>query len=479
METRREEYCGAIIGSSFFVLTPEMYYFRTLLGYCRSLWQKFKYKKSIHCFSRYQQVRSRIQENQSRIQDILAEGSSIAPNAKIIQDNLIHMTVLEILDAVEKFPKFEEITKKYFASHLEELYIGENRPLDRLSSYIRLFGHLIKSIKWTNSEENSENQTQDEIFLKLIAKFCGKSLIKFFVENHYLNFNEYLISQFQVLEELWISEAGTLVIEFGSIPSLKTLSLVRVKLQHFDWLSQNFPKLEYIGFCDVDEKLNDMLIEFQRQNPQLKKIFFNFSDTLSITSSIFKNIGTRTPNLEEIICRFNGDDELEVNTVHLGGLHNLKHLKIYNNFKLFSVQPLIDSLADKQVPIEYLKIIGAHDVMENLPKLKQLKTVKLFSCSEETMINSIKQMSTLEDISVNNLMTATVPGVMQILESIQNSKLRLCIKELSIDSNEYSSMLALVEDRHLKVCICIDDAYIDVDDDILHFNSHRLKISYN
>lgn len=470
-----------MISTSFFVLSPELYNFPAFLKFCRGFWKQFQSKKSVQQYwsGGYQQVISHTQENQSRIQDILAEGSSSAPNAKVIHEKLNRMTQFEILDAVEQFPKFEEIVKTYFPPECERLNINEDK-FDRLSSYMRIFGHLIKSINWSETcGEIIENPTRDEKYLKLIAKFCGKSLIGLAIKNQCLNFNANLLSQFQVLEELSIIGERALISDFGCIPSLKRLWLVRCKLQNFYWFSQNFPKLEHIYFVDVDCGLkDDMLIELQKHNPQLKTLVFKFSSTSSITSSVLKNIGTRTPNVEKLNCHFNGDVELEANTVHLSGLHKLEHLDIFNNFKLFSAKALIDSLASEQIPITYLYING-NDVMENLPKLKQLKTVVGVMCSEQALINSIKQMPALEDIHVIKLMAATVPGILQVLQSIQNVKLTLRIKELSIDPNEYSSMLALVKDRHLKVHLYIDDAYIDVEDDVLDSNSQWLEIKYD
>lgn len=434
---------------------------------CRTLWDNFHWKKL---------KEKRKDDIFADLEDILAQDLESATNTEYIQETLSWMDMDHFLDAAEKYPKFQEIAKKYFPSEQESLSFNGNKldclSFDRLSMYLSLFGHLVKSIEWLEG-----NRNMDEKYFKMIAKFCGKTLIKFKIEKHYFNFNK--LAKFQFLEDLCI--CGVQLSDFGSIPSLKKLSLLWPKFTNFDWLSQNFPKLEYIGLGSIDGLKDDMIIDFQKHNPQLRTLFIYVSKRSSITSSIFKDIAVRTPNIEELTYTFTfkDDDELEVNVVHLSGLKKLKHLEILG-VPLFSTKPLIDSLANNAVPIEYfeIRIYSDSDLVENLPKLKQLKSTCIYECSQETLINSIKEMPCLQKIHVQIFKDATVPGLLQILESVQNVNLTLnSIEKLSIDLNEYNLILTLVKNHHLKVDLYIYDANIDVTHDILEANGNFLKIN--
>lgn len=411
------------------------------------------------------------------LEDILAQDLASTPNAEYIRENLYRMKMVDFLDAAEKNPKFQEIAKKYFPHTTLFIYcFSEDKPMpfDRLSSYLSIFGHLIKRICWRKGKRN-----MDEKYFKMIAKFCGKTLIKFEIDGRYFNFNK--LSQFQALEDLSISNVQ--LSELGSIPSLKCFILKWVKLMNFDGLSRTFPKLECMNFCIVDGLEDEMIIDFQRCNPQLQTFIITDGDRDGlITSSIFKDIGIRTPNIEKLSysAGFRNDDELEVNAVHLSGLQKLKYLEL-RGVPLFSTKPLIESLVNNAIPIEHLDIIenNSCDLIENLPKLKQLKNASISECSQEVLMNFIKEAPHLEEIHIGNLMEANVPGLLQLLESSHNINLTLSMNELSINLNEYNSMLTLVKDHHLKVVLYFNDADIYVPDDILEANRNSLDICWS
>lgn len=114
-------------------------------------------------------------------------------------------------------------------------------------------------------------------------------------------------------------------------------------------------------------------------------------------------------------------------------------------------------------------------MIHKIVKGVRVKTAYILECSQETLINSIKEMPNLH---IQIFLEATVPRLLQILQGIHNKSLTLFnLDDLSMDLNEYDKILTLVKDHHLKVVICFLDADIDVPHDILEANRNYLEIN--
>ncbi|XP_031641226.1 uncharacterized protein LOC116352634 [Contarinia nasturtii] len=228
-------------------------------------------------------------------------------NDHCIQEIFTHLSVrFHFLNVAEVCKKFQENVIKCFPEHLKktEFYSSNFRGMhpNRTSSFLRIFGHLIKEINLDYCPIRSKITPSDYHRLghfELITSYCTKNLIELKIENSNdvdlnLDINITKSSQFQVLEKLSIKNCT--LTKFGTFPKLKDLSLFEVKLENCDWLTSRFPQLEKLYVHRVRGLNHELFVEFQKNNPKLK----NMTIAQSISSFIFRNIEVRLPNLEKL-----------------------------------------------------------------------------------------------------------------------------------------------------------------------------------
>lgn len=235
----------------------------------------------------------------------------------------------DILNAAEVCTCFQENAIQCFPSHYKTLRIDDSEnsadvsnclPLKCVRSFLRIFGHLIRTIEWSFTG----NRDHDEATLNIIANCCGKTLTELTIFGHDLNFNTKI--SFDALEKLALYDST--ICNFALLTRLKCLKLVFVKITHSDWLAQEFPNLEEAKFFSCHKLKDNLLMEFLNLNPQLQSLELNCCRRIS--SSVFHNIGKRAPNLINLNydpCK-GLQSTFDANMIHLCDLRKLKSLRI-------------------------------------------------------------------------------------------------------------------------------------------------------
>lgn len=364
-------------------------------------------------------------------------------------------SIEDYLNAAQVCTCFQENAKKCFPPNFKAIRIDDsesaaqipnNLPLERVESFMSIFGPLISSIEWNFTH----GRYHDEAILNMIAKFCGKTLSTFTIHGHDLDFNTE--SQFEDLEKLTLYDST--ISNFTLLPQLKSLKLASIKVAHSDWLTQEFPKLEEAKFYAFHKLRDKMLLEFLQLNPQLHSLKLNCCRR--ITPSVFQDIDTRSPNL----MRLNIDPSkglqstFDTNMVHLSRLRKLTSLRI--ECHKFSGRALIDSLAENDVPIKYLTVVGAvRDLAESIPKLKQLKMLWLSFIFEEMFVNIAKELTELTEFTVDRSYDVTLCGIKEVLEIGKKlSQLSVRMDAITMDLEDFNAVLNLAKDRvHVELLL--------------------------
>lgn len=390
-------------------------------------------------------------------------------------------TLADILNAAEVCTCFQKNAKQYCSSFFKSLRIDDTAvgphilTLDRVPSFLQIFGHLIRSIKWNFTRDHE----LDEQTLNTIAKYCGKTLIELSIHGHKLNFDTSL--KFHALEKMELYDSE--VTHFSALSQLKSLKLTFIKIKHCDWLAQEFPQLEEAKFNAFHKLRNRMLMEFLRLNPQLQSLELHCCRHIS--SSIFEDIGKRTPNLVNLCinpCK-GIQKTFDENVIHLSALRKLKSLRI--ECQKFSGRALIDSLAEHQVPIEDLTIFGGRfdpnnqivrDFSESIPKLTMIRKLTLSFIFDEMLIKFAKELENLREINVFRDADVTPWAIQEALKHGKQLKwLLIHFDEISLDSIDYDLILTRATGQ-THVELYYREGSIEVDDDVLIQNSKWLKI---
>ncbi|XP_031623364.1 uncharacterized protein LOC116340813 [Contarinia nasturtii] len=281
-------------------------------------------------------------------------------NDHCIQEIFTHLcTNLDFLNVAGVCKKFRENARKSLLACFKKLSIDNyicfsDVPPKRIPSFLRIFGDQLNMINLNYTATSQEIPHSDYIRLghiDMITNYCSKTLLQLEIAcSNDVQLDMEISSQFVVLEKLSINSST--INKLSPFPKLKELMLFKVKVKNCDWLKYEFPKLEQLYL--LTDGLNDELfIEFQKKNPQLKSLTVIKS---SLSSCIFQNIETRLPNLEELVYiaredihQFNANDFL-----HISNLTKLKCLIISE--RRLPKEPLIKSLGKKKVPIKKLEI---------------------------------------------------------------------------------------------------------------------------
>lgn len=332
-------------------------------------------------------------------------------------------------------------------------YIYE-RKMNRLllkdaNSFLSIFGQKIETIKCNLQDLPEINDYQmilDENF-NSISKYCGKTLNELKI---YGDMTVEFQRPFEALEKLYVVKTTFKYFDSKFIfPELKFLCLNHCK-SHLNWLANKFPKLQYVNLYE-ESLTEDMFIEFQNQNSQIKSLIFNISYWRSPLT--YKDIENRLPNIVNLYLNLQGYNP-EINSI--GNLRHLKkfHLNInLNDFFLSrEIQLLFSCMVENEQPIEELSINYAD--MELGKIIQCLKTIKRFHIrhtEEHVVVDIARNLPSLECLKVYK--EISLRGATEILKHCEKLTELEIANDLKIDLNEYNSIVALATERRVKCTI--------------------------
>lgn len=363
-------------------------------------------------------------------------------NDDCIQEILRRLTnVRDFLRASKVCTRFQSNAIQCLPSHFKTISIRDGKmfsdgiPVEHLTNFVTIFGCSIKSIRWYTTDRSSD----DEIF-RIIANFCGKTLLELLIIDHNINFATQ--TQFEALEKLEIETS--LISDFKVPAKLKVLKLKLIKILNFDSLAEKMPKLQEVEFVNVNGFTDEMLVEFLNCNPQLKSL--KLEHCKRISSSVLQNICKSVPNLNNLHLMFFSPFFDNADMLHIAELRELKCLGI--NCQKFPAKLLFDLLVVNEVPLEALTISGyVDDLAENILKLKLLKRLHVGNVSEGIFIAFVMELKNLEQtrIECNDI---TTTGIIEALKYGRNlTMLTIVIGcQIDIDLNTYNSILILAKD---------------------------------
>lgn len=355
-------------------------------------------------------------------------------------------------NAIECYPK---LFKKIIIHDWLHTAYPNGLPSEHVNILLNTFGHLIGSIDWTSVDSVyvdkrtriARNQQNDQETLNTIADLCGNTLTKLKIQNHISNFKTR--SSFKNLKKLTLNNAPPL--NFALHEQLKCLKLIRNN--NIDsGLMVHFPNLEKVTFFAMQNLTDSVMCDFFALNQQLKCL--KISRCFEITTSIFKNIGNRLPNLQRL-CFNAWNLSIDENMMGLGDLKQLKQLTILCKSDGL-IEKLIRHLAENGVPIEELIFDSVcQDISDQLAKLKQIRRIKISDISNEMLINVAKKQIALEkfdvysgEISFNAIKKTLEYGhrLTELVIDIEN------LDPFDIDLKLYESLLRLAVKRtHLNI----------------------------
>ncbi|XP_037048143.1 uncharacterized protein LOC119082672 [Bradysia coprophila] len=349
-----------------------------------------------------------------------------------------------------------------------------------ISSCLRIFGHLIKSIDLIcnnfDFERDDDNRKEYNFIepskfrkidlLKLISDYCGDNLVELQIsEGTDVVFNISRSSQFQVLQRLLI--IYTKNVRLAAFKELKCLKLIANDSVNFDCVDYQFPKLTAIQFHLIRVLDESLFIDFLTANPQIQNI--RISGCQSLSSRILQNIENLQPNLQHLVYSTTpGDVGIEDNVLHLTKLANLKSLTVQGFHPIYN---LINLLADREVPIEHLKI-SFSDAVKAMSSLTKLRSLFVRFCDKETAYYLINNMPALKEID-----KIRVEHLWDVIEILRTSKQLtvidfIVVNEVNVDVNRYNSILNLVKNR-VKITVRTN-GQLDVHQNILDLNAEWL-----
>lgn len=389
-------------------------------------------------------------------------------------------SIRDYLNAAEICTRFQENTIECFPFGFRSIRINDadegpqTLPLERVSSFLSIFGHLVHSLRW----EFTFDRNQDDKILNMISKYCGKNLLELIIYGHDLNFDTN--TKFSALEKLELYDST--ISNFASLSQLKSLKFAFIKIKQCDWLAQEFPQLEEAKFNAFHKLRDDMLLEFLRLNPQLQSLQLHCCR--HITPNVFMDIGNHTPNLVNLCIdpRKGQQKTFDESVIHLSALRRLKCLRI--ECPKFSGRALIDALAENNVPIEDLTVLNnrfdhnnqvLRDLSQSVSKLKTLKKLTLSFIFDEMLLNIVQQLPHIEEIHIVNSSDVTPQAIRETLKVAKLKVLSIRFHEFSMDFDDYTSILAQAN-GHVHIEIFYEDGIIDVADDLLKANATWIRI---
>lgn len=341
-------------------------------------------------------------------------------------------------------------------------------------------GHLITNNRFDINDKNGKRVNN---FQNIIADYCGKTLRRLVIGT--CNFwgqpataNFKTRSPLQVLTELELSNVH--VYNFKYYSQLKKLVISGCTIHKFDWFIHPFSKLEIVKFMALFKLQRKQVIDFLKLNPQLKNL--GIWNCKKITPKIIREIIKFTPNLEKLSLCFARTTCLNEHSTRISNLRNLKYF-FPGSLNEVHVGRLIDSFIENNVPIEILGIsstIYYSTSKLNILKMKLLKKLYLMYMSNETLIDYVKNSSTLEEVIAPSS-SITISGIMEALKyGKQLSVLIVETKEI-INMDDFKSILNLAKLRRVKVTIYIKNKWpfcgrVNIPKEFLMANSNWLNI---
>lgn len=394
--------------------------------------------------------------------------------------------IRDFLSAAETCVRFQENAKLTFRTHYKTIRIGKlcnyalydrHTVTDRVHSFLSIFGHLITELDFDDKF--------DENIAKMIANYCGRTLRTFKFgdkrSEHYSSINFSTLSPLQALEELEIRHINILKFEYHS--QLRRLSVEgiygnRPNLK-FDWLIQTFPQLECLELRELHQLQYKQAMKFFRLNPQLKSLVIYYCK--HIQPKVFRKMADFTPNLEKLVFSLTSHPSRAQKEplIHISKLRNLKSLAIIAD----SVPKikLIDSLIENNVPIENLSFLifyGAEASELSISRLKLLKKLFIRRVTDETLIDYVKSLPRLEEIMcyAEKITLKGIETALQYGKYLSVLVVDMYLSEITINSDDYESILNLAKSRCVKVTIYTKYGTIDVPTDLLEVNRKWLNV---
>lgn len=342
-------------------------------------------------------------------------------------------------------------------------------------------GHLITN---NSFELNDKNGKRVNDFPNMIADYCGKTLRKFVIgkcdylgQPNTANFNTR--SPLQALTELEIINVDVYNFKYHS--QLKKLVIIGSTIHNFNWFIQPFSKLKIVKFMALHKLQMQQAFEFLKLNPQLKNL--NFMLCKKITPKIIRGFIRFTPNLEKLSLCFVHTRTACLNE-HLVRISNFPNLKYFyvESFNEIHVESLIDSFIEYGVPMEVLGINSKKYYSTsklNVLKMKLLKKLYLMYMSNETLIDYVKNSSTLEEVIAPSS-SITISGIKKALKYVkQLSVLVVEMEEIVLNRHDFKSILKFAKLGRVKVTIYIKSGSVNVPNELLMANSNWVIIHMN
>lgn len=408
-----------------------------------------------------------------------------ALNDDCLREVFGYLDLMDLMNAAQVCVRFNQQAKETFAAKYKVCNLDfdsmkyKRITIHQADDMLRLFGEMIHTLK----VDQFFIETEIPI-LRIASRYC--TALK---ELELTNFTWFpnlkkIRPIFKHLEKLHLNHckfSNTLRNLSNVCMELKSLRLNGCDMLSCKGIINQFVKLEDAQFNECIDLDGCAVESFIEMNSNLIKFSMTQNGEWMSTRHIH-SIGQNLNHLLELEI----DEEIyymdKQIMQNLSQLDKLKVLKL--NFNELAVTPLLKSFVEKEVPIEYLKLInGAIDseTIDYISKMKGVKTLELIQSdgeiTDEHLIQLTKELPQLSELYVKDPPTdITTIGLKKMLPHANKlSLLHLeSVHSISIDVDDYKAMLETVKRRPEKVKLLIkikcDGDKVKVDDLVLAEN---------
>lgn len=417
-----------------------------------------------------------------------------------------YLSMVDLVNAAEVCVRFNQHAQQAFSSKHKNVLInekskifarsmGHDQRLQTLESMFRNFGTSIRSLTISPVCRDPDNilySTHYQV-LQMIEKHAARHLKELKLMDFQIR-AKLVQSTFSNIERLELIDC-TMSNQKGSVVTASNLKVLHIEASEWKQrlINQQFNTVKEIHLIRNPNLTDFQLSHFVTSYPSLNKLVIRENDGLDRVGAI-RLVGQRLQHLVELEIDqdFTNSNmrEFQKSVESLSQLKCLKSLTL--NFLDSSVEPLMKGLVANNVPIEQLTLkLGGitNDAIEAITKLKQIKTLELIDMEDlmdMQMVDLVKHLPllqhfTLEGISADELNCSTLKDIVARGTKLSSIDLKSIDYVLSIEDDDYKTMLRSVQSRPQKVQLSIEvsgrGSVIDFDEELLQKNRDWLNIN--
>lgn len=409
-----------------------------------------------------------------------------------------HLNLVDLTNAAEVCVRFNEHAKIAFKAKFTELEITRADFSRRIAkAVLRNFGKLIRSLKVESMALGPDHEALTLIHLHTSTALTELHLVDFkcCMNINLPNAVYALMSQVKQLTLEYCRFHNKLEALLAACNQLSALRIVGSRWNE-NAINRRFEQLKEAQFANNFMLTDFELNEFIELNPTLENLTITENYEL-LSSNTIQSISKNLPHLVKLDFEQPSLDEDDSNFLKnadtLGQLNSLKSLTFHLNY-CDSALPLMRALANGNVPIEHLKLLGGSIHNDSVKFMSQLKKMNIFELNDvdgltnEMLVELAMEWPEIESFRFvtdifHNITIAGLKKCVKHAKKLANLTLDGELDSCTIEVIDYEELLEMVKNRpeQVQLTIKIIDAggVVNVPVSILNENREWLAIEEN